>query len=218
MGVVMIDADLMRRVRAFPRDSTALARIDAIVVLTDDDSGLHGGTVGDVDRIRAAGLAADARQRARWRPSFANRAVSEQFSAPKPVAADSRHEPMRRTAVRMSTPEHSSAPETALFWVTLQLLAGWQAPNSAFKAAAAREVRAACGAAAFARVNNVDTGLIDDSLADVAALCDALIARSAAIVADAPDSVGRHDDAVRAVQLLATGLPSAARLTLEGFM
>ncbi|MFJ9371456.1 hypothetical protein ACIRRA_44645 [Nocardia sp. NPDC101769] len=216
---MMIDADLMRRVRAFPVDAVATADIDAVVVLTsaDDDSGLRGGTIADVDRIRAAGLTAVARQRARWRPSFANRAISEQFSAPK-LAAQSPQGHAQRTAVRMPPPDRRSATETALFWVALQLLADWQAPNAAAKTAASKEVRAACGAAAYARAKNVDADLIEESLTDVAALCDALIARDAAIAANAPDSIGRHDDAVRAVQLLATGLPSAARLAIEGFM
>ncbi|GAB2454520.1 hypothetical protein GCM10027262_79090 [Nocardia tengchongensis] len=216
---MMIDADLMRRVRAFPVDAIATADIDAVVVLTaaDDDSGLRGGTISDLDRIRAAGLTSAARQRAQWRPSLANRAISDHFSAPK-ATADPKPEPVNRAAVRMPALDRRAAAETALFWVSLQLLKEWQAPNSAAKQAATKEVRAACGAAALARANNVDADLIDESLTDVAALCDALLARSAAMAANAPDSIGRHDDAVRAVQLLATGLPSAARLAIEGFM
>ncbi|MFE4462572.1 hypothetical protein ACFROC_34905 [Nocardia tengchongensis] len=215
----MIDADLMWRVRAFPVDAIATTDIDAVVVLTaaDDDSGLRGGTIADLDRIRAARLAAAARRRAQWRPSLANGAFSDHFCAPKAMA-DPKPEPVSRAAVRMPPLDRRAAAETALFWVSLQLLKDWKAAKSAAKESATKEVRAVCGAALLARANNVDGDLIDESLNDVAALCDALIARSSAMDADALDSIGRHNDAVRAVQLLATGLPSAARLAIEGFM
>ncbi|MCU1645856.1 MAG: hypothetical protein JWN03_6131 [Nocardia sp.] len=213
----MIDTDLMRRIRAFPADDCCIAGIDPIIVLvaSDDDSELRGGTIADLDRIRAAELVAGTRSRARWRPQLTNRAINDHFSAPQATPMSNLPAP-KSTAVRMPRYAQQGFAEVALFWVTMQLLGEWQVPSTSTKTATSKEVRAACGAAAHARVNNVDADLIEESLSDVAALCSALLLRRDAIASNAPDMIGRHDAAVRAVALLATGLPSAARLTIEG--
>ncbi|MEU8901307.1 hypothetical protein AB0C65_35945 [Nocardia sp. NPDC048505] len=217
----VIDPDILAQARVLRIDASVLSSTDPVVVLTSpaDASGMHGGTFADVDRARASGQSEKVRRRAEWRPPLTNRGIADHFAAravsPRSSAAAAA-EAVAPTAVRMPRPQDgSNMAEVVLFWAAVQLLSDWQPPDLAAQQAAVREVRAACGAAHYARAKNVDATLIEESLSDIGELVASLLRRRQSLATADRDAAAHHRDAVHAVSILATGLPSAARLRIE---
>ncbi|WP_280385391.1 hypothetical protein [Nocardia wallacei] len=194
------------------------ATIDPVVIVAIGSSAgdVRGGTRTDIDRLRAATAADAARRRAAWKPPMSNTAITRQFTT-TPPSTTRPTPPQRVVAVRMPPPGRDTAdPEVAVFWCAMQLLAEHSAHPTLIETAT-REVRATCAAARYARTTGVDDHLIAASLADVARMCEVLLDRRHTITHPGPID---HDDdtAENAVRLLASGLPSAARIALEGML
>ncbi|MBU3063199.1 hypothetical protein KO481_16895 [Nocardia sp. NEAU-G5] len=207
-----MDATILTRIKAVTIDQTVQAVVDPIIVLSDT---LRGGSRRDVDRIRAREKVTAAQQRATRRPSISNGDLARQFARPAMPQPDRAASPNLTdvVAVRLPPPGKSECPEIVLFWAAMQLLPGTTDP--AVIDSATREVRAACGAAWYARSLGVDDRLIDDSLTDIVMLCAALLNRRD-IAASTTAITGVEDDpAEKAVKLLASGLPSTARLQIQ---
>ncbi|MGF6881723.1 hypothetical protein ABH933_001234 [Nocardia sp. GP40] len=208
-----MDATILTRLKAVTIDQTVQAAVDPVIILSDT---LRGGSRLDVDRIRAREKVIAAQQRTAWRPPISNGDLARQFARPATPQPDPAASPdvTDVLAVHLPPPGKSDCPEVVLFWAAMQLLpCGTIDP--AIIDAATREVRAACGAAWHARHQGIDSQLIDDSLADIVMLCTALLNRRDIGAAATAVTAVDDDPAEKAVKLLASGLPSAARLQIQ---
>lgn len=213
-----MDAGLYARLRAVEVDESVASSVDAVIVVgsSDGDLSMRGGTRSDIDRVRAAARAPAARQRSKMRPPISNTRIARQFGPPRLPKGDVHVSDVSRPLlVKMPQLGRSPSPEVALFWAGCQLLRECREYDERLRVAAERELRGACGAAYYARAAGVDETLIESSLEDVALMCAALLDRRGGRRAGAAAAV-ENDVALDAVRVLASGLPSSARLGIEG--
>lgn len=192
-----------------------VSEADSVVILSDSAAQLHGGWVGDVDLARSRSDEGAAR-RVRVRPARSN----QQFRVVVPRGPRARAVPVPAVrAVRIPAPGESgsSAVESKLFWVGMQLVSdtyGRVGEKQGIEAE--RLFRCACGAASYARSAGVGESLIRESLADAAELAEILmrVRDSVDVAALSAARIG-EDDLGAAVGFLAAGLPSAVTIEMR---
>lgn len=195
-----------------------MVRVDSVVVLATSNgafAALHGGWMVDLDRARAAVVAANVAERVRLRPPTSNHQF--RISAPRVFGRVDNFEGVVQ-GVRLPTLDDpgSSAIEIRLFWAGMQLIEDTRDRISEQQTRMIeRAFRCACGAGFYARTVGVDESIISESLCDVAELARLLMAardsRGAASFSVGSSSDDRH---ARAVGFLASGLPTAVTIEM----
>lgn len=195
-----------------------VSQVDSVVILTDTSgplSILHGGWTHDVDRARATRANPALAARVRERPPISN----YQFRiTPSPVNSRGVVDIPEVYGVRLPVPGEpdSRAIEVRIFWAGMQLLADTHERIGPGQASAIeRAFRRTCGAGFYARSAGVDEAVIAESLTDIAELAQLLVKTRDSRAATIPGGVVVDDQRIKAVGLLASGLPSAVTVEIR---